>query len=284
MDHTMAYLQCCFFAKSLMRTVDVTVILPTDKVVPGQSEYAVQKPLKTLYLLHGIFGSCHDWVNGTRIAAWAQNRDLAVIMPSAENKFYVDNPRSGDNFGKFIGEDLVEFTRRSFPLSHAREDTIIGGLSMGGYGALRNGLFYSDTFGAIVGLSSALVLENAARSTYDNPSILGNRHYYESVFGDLDALPGSDMDPCALVRKCIAAGKTLPEIYLACGTEDAGILPCNEAFHAFLQENGVKHTYVTAPGTHSWTFWDTFIEKALDWLPLGDAQQGLSSGHIAAED
>ncbi len=262
-----------------MRTVDVTVILPTDKVMPGQAEYAPQRPLKTLYLLHGIFGSCHDWVNGTRIAAWAQNRDLAVVMPSAENKFYVDNPRSGDNFGKFIGEDLVEFTRRSFPLSHAREDTFIGGLSMGGYGAIRNGLFYSDTFGAIVGLSSALVLENAAHSTYDNPNILRNRHYFESVFGDLNALPGSDM----LVQKCIAEGKTPPKIYLACGTEDAGILPCNEAFHAFLLENGVEHTYVTAPGTHSWTFWDTFIEKALDWLPLGNTQQGLSSGHIAED-
>ena len=243
----MAYLQCCFFAKSLMRTVDVTVILPTDKVVPGQSEYAPQKPLKTLYLLHGGSGDDSDYV-------------------------------------KFIGEDLVEFTRRSFPLSHAREDTFIGGLSMGGYGAIRNGLVYGDTFGAIVGLSSALVLENAAHSTYDNPSILGNRHYYESIFGDLDALPGSNMDPYALVQKCIAEGKTPPKMYLACGTEDAGILPCNEAFHAFLLENGVEHTYVTAPGTHSWTFWDTFIEKALDWLPLGDAQQGLSSGHIAAED
>lgn len=280
----MAQLQCCFFAKSLMRTVDITVILPTDKVIPGAAEAQQQKRYPTLYLLHGIFGSCHDWVNGTRIATWAQNRDLAVVMPSAENKFYVDNPRSGDNFGKFIGEDLVEYTRRSFPLSAAREDTFIGGLSMGGYGALRNGLVYHDTFGAIIGLSSALVLENALKSTYDNPSLLGNRAYFESVFGDLDALIGSDKDPNALILRLLAEGKPLPKLYLACGSEDENILPCNEAFHAFLQQNGVEHTYVTAPGKHDWVFWDTFIAKALDWLPLGRDVLGLSSGHIAAEE
>lgn len=279
----MALLQCSFFSEALMRTVDVTVLLPTDKVVPGQAGAQRPKRYKTLYLLHGIFGSCHDWVNGTRIAAWAQNRDLAVVMPSGENKFYVDTPAPGEQYGRFIGEELVQLTRRSFPLSDAREDTFIGGLSMGGYGAIRAGLTYCGTFGAVVGLSSALILEKAVHSSYDEPGLLGNRRYFESVFGDLDALIGGDNDPYALVKRRLAEGKTLPKLYLACGTEDAGILPCNEAFHAFLAENGVAHTYVTAPGSHNWSFWDTFIEKALDWLPLGDSVQGVSSGHIATE-
>lgn len=55
-------------------------------------------------------------------------------MPFGENKFYVDHPQSNAYFSKFIGEELVSFTRRSFPLSTKREDTFIGGLSMGGYG------------------------------------------------------------------------------------------------------------------------------------------------------
>lgn len=282
-DSIMAQLQCCFFSSSLMRTVDVTVLLPTDKLVPGQTAPQTPKRYKTLYLLHGIFGSCRDWVNGTRIAAWAQNRELAVVMPSGENKFYVDTPCPGEQFGRFIGEELVDWTRRSFPLSAAREDTFIGGLSMGGYGAIRAGLTYCGTFGAVVGLSSALIMENAVRSTYDNSSLLGNRRYFESVFGDLDALPGSDNDPYALVKKRLTEGKTLPKLYLACGTEDTSILPCNEAFHTFLTENHVEHTYITAPGKHDWIFWDTHIEKALDWLPLGEPVQGVSSGHVMTE-
>ena len=54
----MAYLQCSFYAKSLMRTVDITVILPTDKALFGVGYAQKPKRFKTLYLLHGIFGSC----------------------------------------------------------------------------------------------------------------------------------------------------------------------------------------------------------------------------------
>lgn len=63
-------------------------------------------------------------------------------MPACENKFYVDNERSHEYYSRFIGEELVDMTRRLFPLSHQREDTFIAGLSMGGYGAIVNGLKY----------------------------------------------------------------------------------------------------------------------------------------------
>ena len=49
----------------------------------------------------------------------------------------------------------MEFTRRTFPLSSKREDTFIGGLSMGGFGAIVNGLKHPETFGAVCALSSA---------------------------------------------------------------------------------------------------------------------------------
>ena len=67
----MALIQCNFFSKALMRTVPIQVVLPTDKMVfPGQPQ-PEEKPFKTLYLLHGIFGNYTDWVCGTRIQAWA---------------------------------------------------------------------------------------------------------------------------------------------------------------------------------------------------------------------
>ena len=69
------------------------------------------KKFKTLYLLHGIFGNYTDWVCGTRIQRWAQDHDLAVIMPSGENKFYVDNENLHEYYSQFIGEELVSITR-----------------------------------------------------------------------------------------------------------------------------------------------------------------------------
>ena len=45
-----------------------------------------------------------------------------------------------------------------FPLSEEREDTFIAGLSMGGFGALCNGIVYSETFSHVAGLSAAIHL------------------------------------------------------------------------------------------------------------------------------
>ena len=157
----MALIQVNFMSKALLRTVTVNVILPVDKFSLTGNTKETEKQYKTLYLLHGIFGNYTDWIAGTDILRLAQARDLAVVMPSGENGFYLDQPEQGRNYATFIGEELVEITRKMFPLSRKREDTFIGGLSMGGYGAIRNGLKYSDTFGRILGFSSALhILED----------------------------------------------------------------------------------------------------------------------------
>lgn len=278
----MALIRVDYFSPALMRTVTVNAILPTDKMLFGGAGPQQPKKYKTLYLLHGIFGNYTDWVTGTRIQAWAQDKDLVVIMPSGENKFYVDNPKAGDMFGKFIGEELVEFTRRTFPLSDKREDTFIGGLSMGGYGAMRNGLKYHDTFGAICAFSSAFILEGVYASEYQEGGwTMNNRYYYESIFGDIDKLPGSDMDYNALAKAVAEKGTNIPKIYMACGTEDF-LIEANNKFSEYLTELGIEHTYETAPGIHNWVFWDTFIAKALEWLPLDDAEAGISSGNVKA--
>ena len=42
-------------------------------------------------------------------------------------------------------------------------------------------------------------------------------------------------------------------------------------------------TWQEGPGGHDWTFWDSYILKAMEWLPLGDATQGISSGHVSED-
>jgi S-formylglutathione hydrolase FrmB len=263
----MATLQINFFSKCLLRGVTFNAVVPVDKfAMPGQPERE-KKPFKTLYLLHGIFGNHTDWLNGYRTQALAEERNLAVIMPAGENHFYVDNEASGQMHGEFIGRELVEFTRDLLPLSRKREDTFIAGLSMGGFGAVRNGLKYHDVFGCLAGMSSAFVLDAAVNSKPDDPSPIGRRGYFESVFGDLDKLKGGDKDPRGLVTSLKASGAALPKIYLSCGTEDF-LIGANRDYHQFLLDNGVEHTYVEGPGAHTWEYWNEYIKKVMDWLPL----------------
>ncbi len=269
----MAIIHASFLSKSLFRTVDITVILPVDKIFAQPSE---EKPFKTLYLLHGLLGSQYDWISGTRIERWAMAKNLAVVMPAGENGFYIDQKETGRNYGEFIGEELVAMTRKMFPLSKNREDTFIGGLSMGGYGAMRNGLKYSDTFSHIISLSGALQLFEDEKETG-----VGTIASELSNFGDYQEALRSDRNPKNMIFDKKFTHK--PKVFMAVGSEDT-LLLANRIYQRYLKENGFSLTYYESKGNHDWDFWDHYIKIALDWLPLDEASQGLSSGHVVVDE
>ncbi|HEX2947317.1 MAG TPA: alpha/beta hydrolase-fold protein [Clostridia bacterium] len=257
----MSIIQVEFLSTCLRRQVSFKAILPLEK--PGIRTLE-RRNLKTLYLLHGYMGHCMDWLADSCIHELAQRHDMAVIMPSGENSFYVDNPDYENYFGQFIGEELIGFTRALFPLSEKREDTLIGGFSMGGFGAIRNGLKYSDVFGSIIALSSALITDKLAAADMDFTKTPESEKYYIKTFGRLDQLEGSDNDPKALAKKAADSKVSFPGLYMACGTEDF-LLEDNRVFKRYLDKLGVPFTYVEDPGSHDWKFWNPHIEKALDW-------------------
>lgn len=264
----MALIQFTYVSNVLLRSVPVQVILPADKLTP-EGEYMPIKKYKTLYLLNGLWGSHVDWVSGTRIQRWAEERDLAVVMPAGENSFYVDRPGFHTEYGKWIGQELVEITRRMFPLSDKREDTFIGGLSMGGFGAMRNGLAYHETFSRIIALSPALHLFEGEPEPF--ASFLCREPEKE-----WEAVKNSDANPRWLLQN-IRGDK--PHVYLACGDKD-DLLPATKLYRGLLTKAGFQIHYVEDEGGHEWDYWDRHIRLALDWLPLDDAKAGLNSGNI----
>lgn len=275
----MAYIQMNFLSKTLMRQVPVNVILPVDKLTFPGMPMREDKPYKTLYLLHGILGNYTDWVCGSRIQRFAEENNLVIVMPSGDNAFYIDQPVTNNYYGEFVGKELVEMTRKIFPLSHKREDTYIGGLSMGGFGAIRNGLKYHDTFGAIIALSAALHMDGFKSRTNDAPIFFERRNYVEALFGDLDEMLVSDKNPKYLVEQLLREGAEFPAIYMACGKDDA-LLSCNQDFVNFLRERNVQVTFEVGPGNHEWDFWDTYIKKGIEWLPLEKTGLGINSGNV----
>ena len=274
----MAFIEMNFMSECLMRTVQANVILPADKIEmpdkPGQRVESNEGPFKTLYLLHGVFGSQIDWVNGTNIQRWAEEKNLAVVMPAGENMFYLDQPRVHNFYSRFVGEELVELTRRIFPLSKKKEDTFIAGLSMGGYGALRNGLLYHDTFGYIASLSGANVFEEPSEKMF-----YGSREHLEALYGSFEEAQNSDKNIKWLVSHYGQIGGTGQKIYLACGTEDC-LIDGNREWARVLEKNGFDVTYEEGSGAHEWDFWNRYIKRVIDWLPLGEARQGVNSGNV----
>ena len=94
-------------------------------------------------------------------------------------------------WGEMAGRELVAFTRQMFPLSDQREDTFIGGLSMGGFGALRLGSYYHETFSRIFCLSGAFVIDDIAGIKEGYSDDIGDYDCYHHIFGDLEQLKGA---------------------------------------------------------------------------------------------
>ncbi len=224
--------------------------------------------MKTLFLLHGYTGDAGNWVP----EYLAEKYNFAIVLPSGENAFWLDGISTGHKFGTFIGAELVNYIRRTFGLAESPDETYIMGLSMGGFGALHTALAYPDTFGKAAALSSALIIHDIAGMKEGDKNDKANYEYYRECFGDLDKVSESENNPEVLVKKLKAQGKKLPEIFMACGTEDF-LLENNRCFHNFLNENDVKHTYIESAGGHDMKFWDEYAVKFTEMMFGGAAEK-----------
>lgn len=225
----------------LGKQVGTYVLLP-DKGKP---------PFATYYLLHGLSDDYTMWQRRSRIEWYVREMPLIVVMPDGFRGFYTTN-EAGPDYARYIGEELVGMIERTFPARRNRKGRCIGGLSMGGYGALRIGLGFADTF-ASVNSHSAAVMHGS--KTYTRP----DQAEFRRVFGPRPK--GSDHDLLVLAKKARRAGR-LPKIRMDCGTEDY-LLADNREFHGLLEKAGVPHEYAEFPGAHMWDYWDTHVQDAL---------------------
>lgn len=261
----MSVLQVSTYAESIARTVEFYVILPDDascSVTEGNVHY--DRKRKTLYLLHGYSGRTTDWLYGTNIEAIAMKYNLAVVLPSGENSFYLNGKGDGGAYETFTGLELPAYCSRTFGFSGKPEDNIIGGLSMGGFGAIHTALCYPERFGKMFGLSSALVCRYVSQMRPGQRDHIADYDYYTRVFGDLNCLLESENNPEYLISKRLKKGEHIQPIYMACGTDDF-LIETNREFRDFLKMNNVSVHYVETQGVHDWKFWNEQIEPAIRW-------------------
>lgn len=261
----MAYLNITYFSVALRRQTAFEMLLPNDpRAALFPSDEKAPKPaarMKTLFLLHGYTGKAGNWVP----EYLAEKYNFAIVMPSAENSFYLNGEATGRAYQTMVGEEMVDYVRKTFGLAQSREETFIAGLSMGGFGALHTGLAYPDTFGKIGALSSALIVHEIARLKPGEDNGVANYAYYRECFGDLAAVEESNANPETLMLKLKKAGKALPAIYMCCGTEDF-LLENNRALHRFMEKEKIPHEYHEGPGRHDMVFWSEHIVKIVDWM------------------
>jgi len=221
-------------------------------------------PFPTFYLLHGYSDDSSLWLRRSRIEWYVRDLPIIVVMPDGYKSFYT-KPVEGPDIAQHIGVELPTFIERHFQARPERAARAIGGLSMGGYGALRVGMGFSDRFCSVNSHSGAVGWGNFEQKTGTAaPASLNGRgpeflKELARIFGNDPR--GTEHDLSVLAKRAMAAGN-LPELLLDCGTEDF-LIEDNRAFHAELTAAQVPHAYHEFPGSHSWDYWDMHVQEAL---------------------
>jgi putative tributyrin esterase len=223
------------FSRALAFPVTFTILLPEPDVVgPG--------PYHALVQLHGRFDGHTSWLSKSRLLDYIYKLPLIVVLPDGGNYLWADvTPFT--SYETFVVQDLIDYVTNLFAV---RKDSrwAIGGLSMGGFGALRLGLKYPDKFCSIYAHSSYI-------PTYDELLAEAN---------PLGVKVPEDLD-CYRVAERIKPD-TLPSLGFDCGADD-DLLEHNRRFDAHLDRLKLPHQYTEHPGAHDWAYWDRHVQTAL---------------------
>jgi putative tributyrin esterase len=241
----MAFATINYHSRSLKKASSFNVIFPDDPATP--------RPWGTFYLLHGLSDDHTIWMRRTSIERYVGGLPLVVVMPDGGRGWYTNSVDGQAPYEDDLVKDVAGLVDRTFPVKAERAGRAIGGLSMGGYGAVKVGLKHHDMFASVNSHSGALGFPRldpakARELSPESPRIFGG-----------SARGGPD-DPFAIVER-IDHGR-VPAIRIDCGTDDF-LLDQNREFHGHLEKLHVSHEYREYSGGHDWAYWDMHVREAL---------------------
>ncbi len=228
------------------------IILPD----PGKMGNTPVAERKVLYLLHGLSDDASAWQRYTMIESVAALYGLLVVMPSAGRSFYTDQP-NGQHYFTYLTEELPHYLHQVFGLVPRRENTLIAGNSMGGYGAFKAAFLRPELYSAAASFSGAFAPWFIL--AFPNDPRLPE---FEALFGDLHKLIGSEHDSSVWIERASKNPGVLPRLFMACGRQE-DLYPLNLQFHAACQAAGIPVDYHEEDGYHDWFLWNKQIQRFL---------------------
>ncbi|MGB9746542.1 MAG: alpha/beta hydrolase [Bacteroidales bacterium] len=257
-----------FKSKILRSGISYAVYLP-----PGFPSDEKQYPV--LYLFHG-YGSQHTtWIaNGDlkeSVDFFIRNGllpPLVIVMPDAGTSWNINDCK-----GKYRWEDMffmefIPLIEAQYHTSHNPRYRAIGGLSMGGYGAIVLALKHPDVFHVVLGLSAALRTDEDLLKTDETQW----RNNLKPVFSCRTDAPDQRLtthwqknNPFLLLDQIPADTLKQLSFYLDCGKDDY-FYTSNKLFASLLEKHSIPYETAIFEGTHSWLYWRYALKRALQHL------------------
>lgn len=252
----MAYIKLQYNSLALSGMATVHAYLPSD----AMSGTVFEPPYKTVYFLPGYANDALNLMSYLGLRRECELKGIAIIIPDGNNSFYVDHPERMSNYSTYVGKELVEVTRKFLPLSDKREDTYMGGISMGGYGALYNGLKFRGTFSKIAAFSpSADVHDLICGHAFMFPDGIFTNH-----FGSKEEYFAGDTNLVKFYGEVVK--EEIPDLFICCGQQDELVIRGVNDLEKVLTERGIQHIYRTGDGNHELDYWERHLDAAFSFL------------------
>jgi len=264
-------IQCDALSSQILKyPVHYCVYLPASYDTGATKTVPEHYPV--LYFLHGLGDNEKTLFNS---GGWTLLDDLRqehklgeflIVAPEGRRSFYINSADSSVRYSDFFLQEFIPLIEKKYRIAKGRSNRAIGGISMGGYGALRFAFSHPEMFSAVSAQSAALItespqdLDTAARSGAPLGKMLAD------VFGNpIDSSHWKNNDPFLLAQKNAAALKRLG-IYFNCGQDDNyGFEKGAAALHEELQKEGVKHEYHLYPGDHSLAYFLVHFSEVMEF-------------------
>lgn len=294
-----------FWSPALGARKRVEVYLPPSYRQPGHAN--TRYPVAVY--LHGKWGDETDWVLKGDLAATMDSLigagmpEMLVVMPDGDDGWWMSwvgsvdldecarTPHRGEppelfcvphpRYDTYVAHDLVAHIDATYRTLAQPSSRAIGGVSMGGYGAITIAARYPDVFSAAAshagiltpGLfadSSSLattgrVTWRVSRTTNELQRATGARWEGMYPMFGVDPATWRARDPATLLLAQQAEGAPVPSLFVDVPRSDE-VLKQNRVFRAALAAHDVPLTYVESEGDHSWANYRASLSRALWFL------------------
>jgi S-formylglutathione hydrolase FrmB len=257
-------------SRILKQAVRYCVYLPS-----GYDASAKQTPTRrypVLYFLHGLGDNEQTLFNsgGWTLLDDLRNQhkmgDFLIVAPDGKRTFYINSADGAVLYSNFFLQEFLPAIESKYRIRPGRAGRAIGGISMGGYGALRFAFAHPELFSAVSAQSAALITQTPAE--LDAASRTGSplMSVLTPVFGNpINARHWEENNPFLLVKKNASALQKVA-IYFNCGQDDNyGFEKGAAKLHDELAAEKIKHEYHPYPGDHSLTYFLSHFAEVMEF-------------------
>ncbi len=236
-----------YFSTVLCRRQNMCILMPEHNVpVPNNG-------LNVLYLLHGFSDDYKSFLQNSAVARYFDGMPVCIVIPNAQNSFYTDKIH-GSKYETHIFCEVPEIINKMYNLNVNK--TFVGGISMGGYGAIKWMLKSPALFSSVFLLSPltdiVFVSKDGLRDTCD----FSNEQFALNNIFNLDLLENSEHD---LIHQIKNTSSVLPPVNIYCGKQDFLYENVVE-FESIIKNKAKACEFTQTEGKHSWSTWEDYLK------------------------